>query len=407
METTEPFAISFGMKSAVEVVIDGVTGILTKGMATLYNLKDQVGEYQVPGGLADVVDTWGRQAAPMVDYDHGLDAVLGTAQIGWGVTYELTPEGLYAECFLPKDPQPPFRHNAVAKTARWHQVYADILSGKTRGYSVMGVCRNVGKALVRWSMSSLAITPRPCLAEATFAIGTKAVKALLGDVPLSQEVEPPMTPSPMITSPIAEGGSAGVLTRPAFGHVMRIAQAHKDVALHDHLLTRPAYTHGNHDAGDCPICADMRGQMGMKASKDGPDGDYLVVEADGTQHLRVKVNGTPDHGLMGGAWAALHEGYRGNTYQGPDKAEALAKLKALYTAESMDTPEESSAAGQKAIDAAEAVIARYTAARKAGRRTSRKDTAILQGVIQTLQQLLAEEKAEEAEETAEGEPATP
>jgi hypothetical protein len=69
--------------------------------------------------------------------------------------------------------------------------------------------------------------------------------------------------------------------------------------------------------------------------------DYLVVEDSkkpSTWHLPVKRNGKPDHDLMGAAWAALHEGHRGNKYQGPDKAKALSKLKALYKSEGMDVP---------------------------------------------------------------------
>lgn len=73
-----------------------------------------------------------------------------------------------------------------------------------------------------------------------------------------------------------------------------------------------------------------------------PD-DYLVVEdpeKSSTWHLQVSVNGKPDHRLMGAAWAALHEGYRGNVYQGPNKAEALRKLIALYKREKMPIPGE-------------------------------------------------------------------
>jgi hypothetical protein len=76
-----------------------------------------------------------------------------------------------------------------------------------------------------------------------------------------------------------------------------------------------------------------------EATKD--PGDYLIVEdseAPTTWHLQVKKNGTPDHVLMGAAWAALHDGYRGNKYEGPDKGNALDKLKKLYEAEKMDTP---------------------------------------------------------------------
>lgn len=73
----------------------------------------------------------------------------------------------------------------------------------------------------------------------------------------------------------------------------------------------------------------------------GAPGDYLVVgdpKQPSTWHLRVRQGGKVDHGLMGGAWAALHEGYRGNVYAGPDKAAALAKLTALYKSEGMPTP---------------------------------------------------------------------
>ena len=37
-------------------------------------------------------------------------------------------------------------------------------------------------------------------------------------------------------------------------------------------------------------------------------------------------------------WAALHGGYRGNKYQGPNNTEAIAKLKKLYESEKLDTP---------------------------------------------------------------------
>ncbi len=51
--------------------------------------------------------------------------------------------------------------------------------------------------------------------------------------------------------------------------------------------------------------------------------------------------GNPNHRLMGAAWAALHGGYRGNKYEGPDKGKALAKLRAVYKSEKMAMPSES------------------------------------------------------------------
>lgn len=71
---------------------------------------------------------------------------------------------------------------------------------------------------------------------------------------------------------------------------------------------------------------------------------HLVTESDGTTHLPVTgEDGKPDHNLMGAAWAALHGGYRGNKYQGPDKDAAIAKLKRLYESEGMKTPDEKEA----------------------------------------------------------------
>lgn len=67
---------------------------------------------------------------------------------------------------------------------------------------------------------------------------------------------------------------------------------------------------------------------------------YLVKEDDGTEHLPVTdESGKPDHHLMGAAWAALHEGYRGNKYEGPNKQKAIDKLKAMYKSEDMPLPD--------------------------------------------------------------------
>jgi 2'-5' RNA ligase len=74
-----------------------------------------------------------------------------------------------------------------------------------------------------------------------------------------------------------------------------------------------------------------------------PASHYLVVEdaqKPSTWHLRVRGrDGKPDHRLMGAAWAALHGGYRGNKYEGPNKQEALAKLRRLYASEGLETPD--------------------------------------------------------------------
>lgn len=68
-------------------------------------------------------------------------------------------------------------------------------------------------------------------------------------------------------------------------------------------------------------------------------GGYLVSDDTG-DHLPTETDGKVDHRLMGAAFAALTVGYRGQTYKGPNKAAALAKLKKLYKAEGMDLPSE-------------------------------------------------------------------
>ena len=66
---------------------------------------------------------------------------------------------------------------------------------------------------------------------------------------------------------------------------------------------------------------------------------YLVTEPDGTTHLPyTDADGKPNHNLMGAAWAALHGGYRGNKYGGPDKDKAIAHLTSIYHSEGMDLP---------------------------------------------------------------------
>lgn len=107
-----------------------------------------------------------------------------------------------------------------------------------------------------------------------------------------------------------------------------------------------------------------------KAEDDGNHGSshYLVVEDPqhpSGWHLRVRgTDGKPDHTLMGAAWAALHGGYRGNKYEGPDKAEALRKLTALYSSEKMELPGNGEAKQLSESDRKEARTARAMEALK-------------------------------------------
>lgn len=84
----------------------------------------------------------------------------------------------------------------------------------------------------------------------------------------------------------------------------------------------------------------------MKKEKDGthPLAHYLVVEdpdKTNTWHLPVyTTDGELDHNRMGAGWAALHEGFRGQKYSGPQKGKAIEKLRKLYEQEGMQVPGE-------------------------------------------------------------------
>lgn len=99
----------------------------------------------------------------------------------------------------------------------------------------------------------------------------------------------------------------------------------------------------------CTACGTDLTQQGHKAVVTKSEGDgnhpashYLVVEnpsSPTTWHLRVRnMSGAIDHGLCGAAWAALHEGYRGSKYAGPNKQEAIAKLTAIYNQQEWPLP---------------------------------------------------------------------
>ena len=86
--------------------------------------------------------------------------------------------------------------------------------------------------------------------------------------------------------------------------------------------------------------------------KDGaPASAFLVVENEfkpATWHLQVRgPDGKPDHRLMGAAHAALHSGFRGNKYEGPNKAQAISELRKLYEQEKMPWPSGKSFQGYK------------------------------------------------------------
>src|SRR5262249_37943136 len=88
----------------------------------------------------------------------------------------------------------------------------------------------------------------------------------------------------------------------------------------------------------------------VTTNSDGLSASAFLVAEDpdkpSTWHLQVRdKNGDVDHRLLGAAWAALHQGYRGNTYEGPGKDDALSKLRALYKTEKLPPPDGSKALG--------------------------------------------------------------
>jgi hypothetical protein len=86
--------------------------------------------------------------------------------------------------------------------------------------------------------------------------------------------------------------------------------------------------------------------MAKTKSVDGEDlpaSAFLVVpDLDKPSEWALPVrdaSGKADHARMGAAFAALTSNHRGQPYSGPGKAEALAKLKALYRSEGMPLPD--------------------------------------------------------------------
>lgn len=109
-------------------------------------------------------------------------------------------------------------------------------------------------------------------------------------------------------------------------------------------------------AGDTTILP-LGGRGSEKHMAEDGKGGYLVKDANGVEHLPTRKNGKPDHGLMGDAWAALTVGFRGKKYQGADKAAALTKLKALYKAEGLQTPDDKQASEGDPMDDESAAMA--------------------------------------------------
>ena len=69
----------------------------------------------------------------------------------------------------------------------------------------------------------------------------------------------------------------------------------------------------------------------------------MVRDSDGEGHLPyTDASGKIDTRRVGGAWAALHGGYRGQKYAGPNKSAAIAKLRKIYKSLGRKPPGEES-----------------------------------------------------------------
>ena len=438
--TLEPFACDFGFKSTpVETEVDGVKGLVLKGYASLFNEIDQSGEHQTPTSFDDIEDSWGRHEKPPVWWQHGLEPPILTSQVGYALKHSVDDKGLYVEAFVPED-QGFKSKDAGQKAKRWAEIYRGIKSGRINGFSIGGTFLRWGKSLLRWSVSELTITDRPCLDQARFAIGTKALMDRYGTfgLPTSGDADDMGADSAAASDP------PPILTRPHWTQAMGLAQGDKDAGLHDHLMNRPPEVQGSHDPGSCAICTPRRGAMGMKSDgdpgeqdSDPPDGEdeagddgggakataetggkatVLKKDSDGLQHpashylytpdtkvsdWKLQVKHTDKEGydrtLCGNAHAALTVGYRGNKVEGVPKAEMLAKLKKIYAAQGWDWPEDDAAesGGKSAADAlladrpdlvysALALLTEFEHGEKIGRKHSKKDREVIRGIVAVL-----------------------
>lgn len=276
----ENFTLDFAMKSTQEVTVDGQVGLLGKGYASLFGVRDADGEHQVKGSFDDINDTWGNEKEPIIMFHHGLDNALTTRRIGKATKWLVDHKGLYVEFFIPKVPS--FK-DAKALT-RFNQIYQGIRAGKINGLSVGGVVMKLGKALLKWSMSEMTVTPGPSLADARFVLGAKALKAIYGEVPpalMGGDASGTGTGGTLVSPEHGQMHQApGMVNREHFTAIMKHAQADGDAALHDHLLSRPPEHHGEHIAEKCAVCAGRRAMNGIKAAKID-DGDWVAWDIQG------------------------------------------------------------------------------------------------------------------------------
>lgn len=144
--------------------------------------------------------------------------------------------------------------------------------------------------MIQWPLCEGTLTPRPAN---LYAVANRAFRGVLADL----KIEPSAEARPFVEGP---------------GHL---------------------------------VFPDSEGMDAMRAVKDSdgfPASSYLVVEDPKTPsswHLKYKTSaGKFDARVAGGSYAALTSNFRGKSYTGPNKAEALSKLKAAYKAAGVELP---------------------------------------------------------------------
>ena len=122
--------------------------------------------------------------------------------------------------------------------------------------------------------------------------------------------------------------------KPAFFETLRAAKSYAlDLAKYvesDYQTIKP-------NQSDFQYCIlderKKRSQSRMHSGITNPK-DYLVVtdcNKKEAYHLPVYIDGIPNRKLMGNAWAALHSNFRGQSYKGPQRQEAILALKKIVS----------------------------------------------------------------------------
>lgn len=208
----------------------------------------------------------------------------------------------------------------------WKLIKGGFITGLSQG----------GKYVKRWdgpngekmytpSISEVSYVDNPCLGEASFAY----VKADGSMELIKRQNVPPADPELASLLEKVKKGEGELPTA-----TQQPADASKDAPICQCKCAECM-------KGNCAGCTAQEKCVGGPPPTKVAKGTKYLVTSGGETHLPyTDESGTPNHRLMGAAWAALHGGYRGNKYEGPDKQGAIRRLKQIYAREGMETPSE-------------------------------------------------------------------